>query len=167
MTGSKRNPVQNMAGTGSLSKLHPVASAGMLPPSDLPVLIVSGELECRLRFANAAHLRGLRPVCCSSVNDARALLAREGYSLALCSEALSDGHYPDVVQAAGSRWPRVPVVVFSRIANWAGFVRAVGAGAFDYIASPKDPREAARALISALNLVHTPDPPTGTTGAAA
>jgi DNA-binding NtrC family response regulator len=156
-----------MAGTGPLSNLHPGASPRPLPPGDLPLLIISGELESRLRFANAAHVRGLRPVCCSSVNDARALLARERFSLALCSEALSDGHYPDVVQAAGGRWPRVPVVVFSRIANWAGFVRAVGAGACDYIALPKDTREAARALISALSLVHTPDPLTGTTGAAA
>jgi DNA-binding NtrC family response regulator len=167
MMGAKRVPVQNMAGTGPLTQLHRGASPLALPPSNFLVLIVSGDSECRLRFANAAHARGLRPVCCSSVNDARALLAHERYSLALCSEVLSDGHYSDVVQAAGSKWPRIPVIVFSRIANWGAFLRAVGLGACDYIAFPPDTREAARTLISALSLAHTMNRPTGTSGAAA
>ena len=137
------------------------------PPGDLPVLIVSGELECRLRFATAAHLRGLRPVCCSSVKDARALLAHERYSLAFCAELLDDGDYRDVVPAAGSSWPRVPVIVFARLADWSGFLRAVSIGAFDYIAFPGDAREAARVLNSALSFVRSLDHPTGAKGAAA
>jgi DNA-binding NtrC family response regulator len=42
------------------------------------------------------------------------------------------------------------VIVLSHLADWDAYMKALGAGAFDYIACPPDPVEAERILRLAL-----------------
>ena len=44
----------------------------------------------------------------------------------------------------------LPVIVLSHLADWDAYMRALGAGAFDYIACPPDAAEAERILRLAL-----------------
>jgi DNA-binding NtrC family response regulator len=45
----------------------------------------------------------------------------------------------------------IPVIVLSHLADWDAYIRALSAGAFDYIACPPEPVEAERILRLALD----------------
>lgn len=111
-----------------------------------PVLVVCGDTECTERMAQAARRRGLDAICCCSVVDAGALLPHRRFSLLFSSDVLPDGDVASVIGAAGG----IPVVVFSRRAEWDAYLEALGQGAFDYITCPPDRGETERVLALAL-----------------
>lgn len=111
-----------------------------------PVLVVCGDTACSERMARAVRRRGLEAICCSSVGDARALLSRNRYSLVFSSMILPDGDLRSVIASAG----RIPVVVFSRRADWEAYAHVLEEGALDYIACPES-AEAGEVLELALS----------------
>jgi DNA-binding NtrC family response regulator len=84
--------------------------------------------------------------CCIGFIEARRLLRCHNYSVVLCSDSLTDGTYADVISVAKP----VPVVVYSRLADWGGYFEALNAGAFDYIAYPPSAFDMGRTITSAL-----------------
>jgi DNA-binding NtrC family response regulator len=54
----------------------------------------------------------------------------------------------------------IPVIVISCIADWEAYMKAISAGAFDYIAFPPDPVESERILRLALDYNSQPQPVT-------
>jgi len=135
-------------------------------PGDYPVLIVSGDSAYRESVAKTVGQCGLRPVCCSLMNDACALFARVRFSVAICGDDLPDGHYRGVIQEAQRVKPRVPVIVVSRRADWDAYLKAIGMGAFDYVAPPDDPGETVRILETALRHSNSLEKVDGVAGAA-
>jgi DNA-binding NtrC family response regulator len=111
------------------------------------ILILSPDQQSRDSIVASVRKFNLSPHCCMDCRQARNLLQRHQYSVVLCSDNLTDGKYPDVITAAKP----VPVVVFSRLADWGPYLEALHAGAFDYIACPPDAREMERVMTSALN----------------
>ena len=111
-----------------------------------PVLIICAEGESRGKVIATIQGCGLRPVSCSTLDDARPLLARQSFSVIFCSDALPDGSFRAVVQTARS----IPVIVLSSLAEWENYLAALGDGAFDYIACPPNPAETERILWCAL-----------------
>ena len=112
-----------------------------------PVLIICSDGESRERIIATTHKCGLGPVSCSTLDDARSLLAQQRFKIVFCSDTLPDGDFRAVIRAASS----IPVIVLSRLAEWEPYLLAIHAGAFDYIACPPDPVETERILWFALN----------------
>jgi len=115
--------------------------------NDKLVLIVCAKGESRERVIATTYKCGLGPVSCSTLDDARFLLARQDFTIVFCSDTLPDGDFHAVIRTARS----IPVIVLSRLAEWEPFLVAINAGAFDYIACPPDPVETERILLLALS----------------
>lgn len=112
-----------------------------------PVLVLCDDAGCADRMVQAVRKRGLEAMCCSRVSDACSLLSRGRFSLVLSSDALPDGEVRSVIGVAGA----IPVVVFSRRAEWDAYLDALNHGVFDYIACPPDSVETERILTLALS----------------
>jgi DNA-binding NtrC family response regulator len=116
-------------------------------PSGKSILILSPDQQSRDKIVASVRKFNGNPHCCSDYREARSLLQCNNFDIVLCSDCFAGGTYPDVITAAKP----VPVVVFSRLADWGPYVAALDAGAFDYIACPPDAREMDRIMTSALN----------------
>src|SRR5574341_487361 len=102
--------------------------------SRLKVLLVSSDpanLRTLKRVLEECHLK---PVCCSSVSDARAQLARRRVPLVFCETVLADGSYRDVLGVADTSESKV--VVASPSGDTGEYMEAMALGAFDYVSSP-------------------------------
>jgi two-component system, NtrC family, response regulator PilR len=115
-------------------------------PDDKLVLIIGTEEESRERIIATTHKCGLSPISCSTLSEARSLLARQDFHIVFCNDNLPDGDFRAVIRTARSS----PVIVLSRLAEWEPYLAAINAGAFDYIACPPEPDETERILWFAL-----------------
>jgi DNA-binding NtrC family response regulator len=114
------------------------------------VLIVSSDpLQCAKTEEIASRL-GLQSISCSSLTDARARTEEQPIQFVLCSDDLPDCNLRTAVRVLTSSTGGAPVIVLSHLADWDAYMRALSAGAFDYIACPPDPMEAERILRLAL-----------------
>jgi DNA-binding NtrC family response regulator len=127
---------------------HMAGSAEMLDV--LPVLVIDAKGESRTRIVETIQKCGLRPTCCRGLREARPLLARQKFSAVFCNDMLSDGDFRAIMNEVRKSGADVPVIVLSRLADWDTYLSALGAGAFDYIATPPDSAEIERILWSAL-----------------
>ncbi|MGA9883718.1 MAG: hypothetical protein WBQ34_08370 [Candidatus Acidiferrales bacterium] len=123
----------------------------MLEPS--PILIISGEREHRARLADHVFKFGLRPVCCETVADARALAESQPFSAALSEDQLPDGDFRAVINEMRRHSAHSPVVVVSRRDDWDFYLSTVRMGAFDSVAFPPTLGELERVLWTALSEV--------------
>lgn len=87
---------------------------------------------------------------CASLTDARAHIEEQQFQFVLCSDDLPDCNLRTAVRVLTSSTGGAPVIVLSHLADWDAYMRALGAGAFDYIACPPDPAETERILRLAL-----------------
>jgi DNA-binding NtrC family response regulator len=117
----------------------------------LPVLIVCSEAGHRDKAAEIIRQMGLQCVQCSSLTDARAEVERQAFSFVLCNDDLPDCNLRTAVRVLSSATRGIPVIVLSHLADWDAYMRALNAGAFDYIAYPPDPAETERILRLALD----------------
>jgi DNA-binding NtrC family response regulator len=119
----------------------------------LPILVISAEAEKehRERIVGTIRKCGLHPTCCCAFSEALALLARKSFSVVFCSDTLPDGDFRAFMNEVRKSTADVPVVILSRLADWDACLSAIGAGAFDYIATPPDSAEIERILWSALS----------------
>lgn len=120
-----------------------------MPNIDLG-LVICNEGEDRKKIVAALLKCGVSPICCSNLQEARTLLPQDGFRLVLCKETLADGDYYAVLREVRKSSPHTPVIVMGRSAEWDFYLKALGAGAFDYIVSPPNPAETHRIIWSAL-----------------
>ncbi|MGD0908381.1 MAG: response regulator [Candidatus Acidiferrales bacterium] len=114
------------------------------------VLIVSPDAaQCADANEIVRHM-GLFPVTCSSLTDARALTGRERFEFVLCNDDLPDCNLRTSLRVLTYSTGGVPVIILSHRADWDAYVRALNAGAFDYIACPPDPVETERIVRLAI-----------------
>src|ERR1041384_6820939 len=93
---------------------------------------------------------GLRPVSCPSLSAARAMLDGAKYPVIFCSDRLPDGDLGMSLNSLVSAAPGAPIIVLSSLPEWESYLRAIAAGAFDFIGSPPSTLEAERILRLAL-----------------
>jgi DNA-binding response OmpR family regulator len=124
-------------------------SGGEVMRQSLPVLIVSSNPFQREEIAEMARRCKLRPALAPSLGDARLILLEMHPLLIFCSDELSDSSLDQAIQTLRSE-SGVPVIALSRLAEWEPCVKALSAGAFDYIADPPDPKDTRRVLRLAL-----------------
>jgi DNA-binding NtrC family response regulator len=120
----------------------------MLNP--LPALIVSSEAPERTWIASLVSKYGLRPVFCPNLTAARGMLDGTKYPVIFCSDRLPDGDLGVSLKSLVAAAPGAPIIVLSSLSEWDSYLRAIGAGAFDLIASPPSTIEAERILRLAL-----------------
>ena len=114
------------------------------------MLIVSSDpLQCEKTDEIARRL-GLQTIHCASLTDARGCIEKQTFQFVLCSDDLPDCNLRTAVSVLTSSTGGAPVIVISHLADWDAYMRALSAGAFDYIACPPEPIEAERILRLAL-----------------
>ena len=113
-------------------------------------LIVSSDPQRRENTEEIVRRLGLSSMACASLPDARARIVEQTFPFVLCSDDLPDCNLRTAVRVLASSTGGLPVIVLSHLANWDAYMRALGAGAFDYIACPPDPMETERILRLAL-----------------
>jgi two-component system response regulator PilR (NtrC family) len=111
------------------------------------VLVISPEAGHHKEIDAAMHKCGLSSYCCQKLDEARIFLTKQKFSVVFCRETLPDGDFRGVVAAANP----TPVIVLSPLAEWDGYLTALRAGAFDYIACPPDLTETERIVRSAID----------------
>jgi DNA-binding NtrC family response regulator len=115
------------------------------------VLVITGEPNLWETLNGVLSGCGADPVHCETLCEATELLASERFALVILEESLPDGTSLDLLIAAIRRsGPSIPVIVVSRLDDWGGFLDAMVAGAFDYVAFPPHPHELERAVTAAL-----------------
>lgn len=116
-----------------------------------PVLVACSGSQDREKIAAEILKWGLRFVHSSTIRGARALLARQEFSVVFCSGLLPDGDFRAVPELIADGALDVPVIVPSRFDDWASYLDAIRGGAFDYIACLPDSTETERILRMALD----------------
>ena len=114
------------------------------------VLIVSSDPLQSEQTGEIVRRMGLDSIRCASLTDARARVEEHRFQFVLCSDDLPDCNLRTAVRVLTSSTAGAPVIVLSHLADWDAYMRALSAGAFDYIACPPDPVEAERILRLAL-----------------
>ena len=118
--------------------------------STFPVLIVCSDSKQSDKAVELARNIGLKCVTCSSLTDARTLIERHTFQLVLCADDLPDCNLGTSLKVLLAATGGIPVIVLSHLAEWEAYVKALSAGAFDYIAYPPDRAETERILGLAL-----------------
>lgn len=116
------------------------------------VLIVSSDsLQCESSEKIVGRL-GLQLLRCASLTDARARIddGDEKFQFVLCGDDLPDCNLRTAVRVLLASTGGAPVIVLSHLADWEAYLKALSAGAFDYIACPPNAAESERILRLAL-----------------
>jgi len=120
-----------------------------MPKVSLALVIGNDEVDRQTIIASALKC-GLSPICCSNFKNARTMLSQDEFRMVLCSETLEDGDFQAVLREAHKSDVRTPVIVFGRSYDWDSYLKALGAGAYDYIVCPPNPLEVERIIWLAL-----------------
>jgi DNA-binding NtrC family response regulator len=126
--------------------------------STQPVLIICSDPIRREKAAEIICKIELQPVHCSSLSDARALIAQQKFQFVLCGDDLPDCDLQTSLKVLSISTSGIPVIVISQLADWDAYMKALSAGAFAYIACPPEPVESERILRFALDYVPHPRP---------
>ena len=117
------------------------------PPNGL---VVSSDDEVRQTLAESLGECGLGSIFSSTVAESwKAMGGREVF-VVVCDDWLPDGSYMDIVKLVARSCTRIPLIVISRIGDWPEYLRATGAGAFDYVAYPPIRGDLQQAIRNAL-----------------
>ncbi len=76
------------------------------------------------------------PVLLSTVAELRSYIRKPDISVLVCEEILLDGNYKEVLRVSRGVGGHIPVVVFSRLADWDQYLEAIRLGAFDCLRYP-------------------------------
>ncbi len=119
--------------------------------SALPVLIICSDPAHGNIAAEIVRDMSLTSVICNSLTDARSRIEQQSFQLVLCADELPDCNLRTSLKVLSAATGGVPVIVLSHLADWDAYMKALSAGAFDYIACPPERIETERILRHALN----------------
>jgi two-component system response regulator PilR (NtrC family) len=119
--------------------------------STIPVLLICFDSARSEKTAEIVRGMNLHLVACSSLTDARTLIAQQPFQFVLCDDDLPDCNLRTSLKVLSSATGGVPVIVLSHLADWDAYMQALRAGAFDYIACPPERVETERILRLALS----------------
>ncbi len=116
------------------------------------VLIVDDERDIRELLVLTFSRMGLHCDTAATLQDARALLRFNTYSLCLTDMRLPDGSGIDLVQEINQHYCKTPVAMITAFGNQEAAVAALKAGAFDFVSKPVDLAVLRGLVQHALNL---------------
>jgi DNA-binding NtrC family response regulator len=102
-----------------------------------PAALVASSDENVLReVADIVLQCGLTTYLASTVDESKRILERQRVSLVVCDDRLADGKYGDILGETARLQPKTPVIVLSPTGDWPDYLKAINAGAFDFLAYP-------------------------------
>jgi two-component system response regulator PilR (NtrC family) len=116
------------------------------------VLIVDDEPDLVELVSLTLERMGLKTVAAGDLGMARRLVSERSFALCLCDMRLPDGNGLDLVDWIGEQFPQLPVAVITAHGNVEAAVRALKAGAFDFVSKPLDLGVLRRLVSSAIRL---------------
>ena len=100
----------------------------------------------------------------ANVREAKSLLDNEQFDLCLTDMKLPDGNGIELVEHIQMQCPHIPVAVITAFGSMEAAIKALKAGAFDFVSKPIDLNLLRGLVDSALKVASTPiDQPTSTT----
>jgi two-component system response regulator PilR (NtrC family) len=112
------------------------------------VLIIDDEPDiCELIEITLSRM-GLKTQSAQNLTDARILLETESFDLCLTDMRLPDGSGIELVEHVQKNYPKLPIAVITAHGNMESAVKALKAGAFDFVSKPVD-IQLLRSLVSA------------------
>jgi two-component system response regulator PilR (NtrC family) len=121
------------------------------------VLIVDDEPDIRALLEITLNRMGLTSQAASGVNEAKTRLKNNGFDLCLTDLKLPDGDGIDIVEHIQSLSRPMPVAVFTAHGDMETAVRALKAGAFDFVSKPVDLSLLRRLVTAALKVAPAPN----------
>jgi len=114
------------------------------------VLIASSDPAYCSMLSGIVERLGIETVHCASLSDTRAQIDQGAFRVVLCADDLPDCNLRMALHVLTAATRGLPIIAISHLADWEAYMKALDAGAFDYIACPPDPAEAERILRLAL-----------------
>jgi two-component system response regulator PilR (NtrC family) len=115
-------------------------------------LLVDDEPDLCELLALTLSRMGMDSMSCGDLASARRHLAEGGFQLCLTDMRLPDGDGLELVEWIQSRGLALPCAVITAHGNVEAAVRALKAGAFDFVAKPVDLKQLRQLVASALKL---------------
>lgn len=142
----------NVGRFGATTTLFP--DARLLPEEtkSSEALLASSDENILRELAARIIPFGLNTRIAFTVARTRSILRRRGASLVICDDRLIDGKYEDILIETFRSQLDTPVIVVSPTGGWSDYLRAIAAGAFDYLAFPPVPGDLQRSIQQALQL---------------
>ena len=120
--------------------------------TDLPVLVIDDEPDIRELIEVTLIKMGLTVETAGDVTQAKSLLSKKSFALALTDMRLPDGLGLEIVQYIHDNNLDVPIAVITAHGSAENAVDAMKAGAFDYLQKPVSLNQLRTLIKSALNL---------------
>jgi two-component system response regulator PilR (NtrC family) len=118
-------------------------------------LVVDDEPDIRELLGITLERMDIDVCACADIAAAKAQLTRREFQLCLTDMRLPDGNGIDLIEWMQLRGIGTPVAVITAHGNMETAVRALKAGAFDFISKPVDIKVLRKLVGSALKLPHT------------
>ncbi len=115
-------------------------------------LVVDDEPDIRELVQLTLERMNVDSVTAANVSEAKAQLDRHPFALCLTDMSLPDGNGIDLVEHMRERYPEIPVAVITAHGSMDSAIRALKAGAFDFVAKPVDLSVLRKLVDSALKL---------------
>ena len=108
----------------------------MTPPSH--ALIVDDEPDIRELLELTLGRMNIETQAAADLGEARELLTQHQFDLCLTDMKLPDGNGVELVEHIQTNYPKTPVAVITAHGNMEWAIRALKAGAFDFVSKPVD-----------------------------
>ena len=101
-------------------------------------LIVDDEPDIRELLEITLSRMGISTLSCGTLTEAHHLLSKHQFNLCLSDMRLPDGDGIELVEYINDKFPDMPVAMITAHGNMESAIRALKAGAFDFISKPVD-----------------------------
>jgi NtrC-family two-component system response regulator AlgB len=120
-------------------------------PRPFKVLVIDDEREMRDALSISVRMLGCKVDAAETSDAALARVRVDSYALAFCDLMLGDGNGIDLVPKLLALNPNLQIIVVTGFATFETAVKAVKAGASDYLQKPFDPAQIRRIVEQAID----------------
>lgn len=121
------------------------------------ILVIEDENTLRQLYQKLLEREGYKVITSSRLEPTRELLAKEAIHLIMSDVRLPDGRSIDHVSEWKRRYPKVPIVLLTAYGNVPDSVKALKAGAYDYLVKGDNDDQIIPTLAGALESVVNKD----------
>lgn len=120
------------------------------------ILVVDDEPDIRELLEITLSRMNLNSFAAANIREAKTLLGQEQFDLCLTDMKLPDGNGIDLVEHIQEQHPNLPVAVITAFGSMETAIKALKAGAFDFVSKPIDLKMLRGLVDSALKVASTP-----------
>ena len=120
------------------------------------VLVVDDEPDIRELLEITLSRMNLDSHAAANVREAKSLLESEQFDLCLTDMKMPDGTGIELVEHIQEQFPHIPVAVITAFGSMEAAIKALKAGAFDFVSKPIDLNMLRGLVDSALKVASTP-----------